>query len=221
MTGHDGSRPKRRRLLRWPLYFATMAGLDSCPMKPLFLALLLVLSLSTASAQKRKSAPLPEPCTVTIDQVPLIRGLRLGQPYDQLQPALPRRLTFDRPDEYGIRRVWLSPSFLISPEQLAGIESVLLIYFDDSLVDMEINYKNEVPWQSNLHFVAAIADQLRLPRTGWQQRDPSYLVCRGFVVKVAHATVMPTIELFSAQVSDEIAKRKAEVEEKKRGRFRP
>lgn len=190
-------------------------------MKSLLLALLICLPVLTIRAQQRKTQSAVEPCSVTIDQVPLIRGLRLGQAYEHLQKILPRRYILEEPDEYGIRRVLLSPSLIISPESLSGVESVSLVYFDDSLVRIEVRYARDVPWESNLHFVAAIAKQLNLPREGWRQRDPSYLICRGFVVEVAYATIMPTLRMVSSHFTDEVEKRKAEIEEKKRARFRP
>ena len=193
-------------------------------MKFLILALLITLPFSTAQAQKRKPAPAVEPCKLTIDQVPTIRGLRLGQSHEHLKRILPTRFDrfdWDKTDEYGVLRVSLMPASLADPEKLSGINYISLIYFDDSLKSIEIRYGRDIEWQSNPHFVGAIAEQLKLPRVGWLERDPAYLICLGFVVEVAHASIMPTLRIVDLQFPDEIKQRKAEVEEKKRARFRP
>lgn len=163
-------------------------------------------------------------CDLTVDKVPLIRGLRLGQPFKHLKTILPTRfdrLEFQKADEYGLRRAHISPAILLSPDSLTGIQSMSLTYFDDSLKSIEISYTRDIKWESNLHFVATIAEQLNLPRQGWQQRDPSYLLCRGFYVEVAYAKLMPTLRVFDTHFTQEVEKRMSEVEEKKRARFRP
>lgn len=181
--------------------------------------LCLILLPVSAFAQTKPVVP---PCKVTIDKVPLIRGLRLGQPYQHLNEALPRRYDLDaEPDELGLRRVILSKVLLSSPEKLSGVSTVSLIYFDDSLVSLEIHYTDDIRWPSNLHFVAAIAQQLNLPREGWVERDPSYLLCQGFIVEVRSATILPTLKMWDITFADEAVKRKAALEERKRARFKP
>ena len=163
-----------------------------------------------------------QPCNVTIDRVPLIRGLRLGQPYSRLQTAIPRTHNYDlEPNELGVRRVLLDKHFLENTEVLAGISSVALVYFNDRLVDLNIRYTSDIKWQSNLHFVAAIAERLNLPRAGWLERDPSYLVCQGFVVEVSGAEYLPTLHMFDWRLADDLTERKAEIEAKERARVKP
>lgn len=196
-------------------------------MKPLTLISLLVLILYSASAnaQKRKpSLPSVPPCDRTIDQVPLIRGLRLGQSHSELKRLLPTQSESSRVDEYGVRTLVLFPLMAgpsSSSDMLAGIDMMMLTYFDDSLVALRIDYKLEASWPTNLHFVAAIAQQLKLPRHGWVQRDPSVLICRGFLVEVANARFRPSLRMLSPQAFEAMVERKAEVEERKRARFRP
>lgn len=190
-------------------------------MKTLLLALLLLFCFTVTEGQSR-SKPLPPAttCKLTIDQAPLVRGLKLGQSIDQLQRDLPRiaRWSDEDPDEYGLRRILLSPRMLEDPEKLAGVTSVSLDYFDDSLVSIEITYSREVKWQSNLHFVAAIAEQLKLPREGWRQSDPSILTCDGFFIEVADANKLRMMDLRFPALA---VKRKAEVQEKRKSAFKP
>lgn len=190
-------------------------------MKTLLLALLLLFCFTVTEGQSRsKPTATPPPCKITIDQAPLVRGLKLGQSFDQLPRVLPRiaRWRDEDPDEYGLRRILLSPRMLEDPETLTGVTSVSLAYFDDSLVSIEITYSREIQWQNNSQFVAAIAEQLKLPREGWRQSDPSILTCDGFFIEVADANKLRMMDLrFPAQV----AKRKAEVQEKRKSAFKP
>lgn len=184
------------------------------------LCLVLFAFLATTAYSQTKKPPL---CAVTIDQVPLIRGLRLGEPYEHLQTVLPIRLqgiNF-KPDDLGLRSVLISPDTIIDPKSLNGVMILSLSYLDDSLSSIDITYDTTVRWQSNLHFAAAIAEQLKLPRQGWLQRDPTFLICQGFFVEVSGATFLPKLRIVDLRFGEELTKRKAEVEEKKRARFRP
>ena len=195
--------------------------MKTLPMKTLLLALLLLFSptVTEGQSQSRKPAATATNCKMTIDQAPLVRGLKLGQSFDQLQRVLPRivKTSGEDPDEYGLRRFRFSPAVLENPETLNGVTSVSLAYFDNSLFSIEITY-SDIKWQSNLHFVAAIANQLKLPREGWQQADPSILMCQGFFVEVADVNKLRMMDLrFPARV----VQRKAEVQAKQKSAFKP
>jgi hypothetical protein len=190
------------------------------------LILCLALGLS-AGAQKPKPtpkkqlAPIPK-CLLTATQAPEVRGLKLGQPIQDMNRSLSVRfdgLIQDR--DLGFRETFLTKESINNPEALDGVSSLHLVYMDDKLVSVEIHYSRDVNWQSNLHFAAAIADSLNLPRDGWRQRDPTYLDCDGFYVKVSAASVMPTLEISIDNLSEEIDRRAAEFEVKKRAKFKP
>lgn len=183
--------------------------------------LCLILLCAPVFAQSKSNAAQVQPCSVTIDKVPLIRGLRLGQPYKHLDEVLPRRFDHDSEDEVGLRRVYMYPWQLDSPESLEGVDDLSLIYFDDSLVEIAIQYKRDTRWASNLHFVAAIAQQLNLPREGWKERDPSILLCDGFLVEIGSANIMPRLRISDTRFAQVVLTRKKEIEEKKRARFKP
>lgn len=172
------------------------------------LAAIIIVLCFTGTIAAQAPQPRVEPCAVTIDEAPAIRGLRLGQVYGELQSVLPRRYDIlgEKPDELGITRVSLSADLLSDPKKLDGVRSLSLAYFDNSLVSINIEYSIDVAWQSNLHFVAALAEQLKLPRQGWQQKD---------------GAIMPTILLIDTRFADKAVKRMAEVEESKRRGFRP
>jgi hypothetical protein len=191
----------------------TLIFILACIMFPL-------VSIST-NAQEKKN-PAESRCVMTIDQLPQIRGLRLGQPYEELLKVLPRTVTIDPgQDEYGVRKVPFPIYFLETPALLANVYSLNLMYFDGSLSGIHIAYTSGTLWQTNLHFVAAIAEQLKLPRSGWLGKDTSHLNCRGFAVEVSKATFRPTILVVDTTALDAIAARKREVEKRKRAKFRP
>jgi hypothetical protein len=193
-------------------------------MKALILILAVALCVAAQKPQTKPKRPvLPVArCLLTPSQAPEVRGLKLGQPIQDMNRSLSVRfdgLIQDR--DLGFRETFLTKESINNPEALDGISSLHLVYMDDKLVSVEIHYSRDVNWQSNLHFAAAIADSLHLPRDGWRQRDPTYLDCDGFYVKVSAASLMPTLEISVDNLSEEIDRRAAEFEVKKRAKFKP
>lgn len=189
-----------------------------------FLLCLIVLFALPNSGQAQKKTVEPAPCLLT--EAPVVRGFQLGQSIQDIRSVAPsqydslKRLR----DDYGVTS-FIMPAE-VSPDRFRDIEKMSLTYFDDRLVSLEIRYKPRVDWQSNLHFASAIAEELKLPREGWRNRDPSYLPCQGFRVEVASSVALgagryPRLRLIDTHFADALAARKAEVEARKRAQFKP
>jgi len=162
-------------------------------------------------------------CTLTADQLPEVRGLRLGQPFSTFYELFPNRYIElqVRKDDIGLQEPTVSPILLGHPKSLEGVSRIDLKYLDDKLVSMKVDYDTEVRWQSNLHFTSAIAEQLRLPSQGWQGRDPTWIICNGFYVETSNATFLPSLQVERTDLVLEIKKRHEELDRKKRIEFKP
>lgn len=182
-------------------------------MKHLLLILTCVL---TASAQQ----PL-KPCTLTLEQSPEVRGLKLGQPFAAMEMRFPRRHPrYDRIDEAGIRQEITSAPALRNPELLKGVMLLRTVYLDDKLASIEVAYDRSVRWQSAAHFTAAIVEQLKLPNHGWRKLHPGALTlqCNGFAIETLGSS---SLKVERSDFDSEVAKRRAAVEQKKRVEFKP
>ena len=188
----------------------------------LLLWFVLAVCFFPVAGQTLDNKSAPPPCPLTIKDSPTIRGLRLGQSYNSLREVFPPSYDFlNKPNEYGVNQVLLTEASVASREQLEGIDLISLTYFDNLLVDIRINYRRSVEWQSNLHFVSAIVEQLKLPRDGWQERDPSYLVCQDFGVEISGARLAPELRILDRRFPYALLRRKEEVEARKRALFKP
>jgi hypothetical protein len=93
---------------------------------------------------------------------------------------------------------------------------------DNALVSFTIHYNREVKWQSDAHFTAAIADLLHLPVTGWTYDFIFFkLNCDGFFVRTGRASSGGTLNIEAGGFRDEVARRQAVIEQKKRVGFKP
>lgn len=188
----------------------------------LLLCLVIAAYSFPLAAQTLENKSAPTPCPLTVKDSPTVRGLRLGQSYDQLREVLPPRFDLsDEPNEYGVTRVVLTYLSVASGKQLEGIDLISLTYFDNLLVDIKIDYQRSVEWQSNLHFVSAVVEQLKLPRNGWEEKDPSYLVCQDFGIEISGARYAPRFRLLDRRFPYALLKRREEVEARKRAAFKP
>lgn len=194
--------------------------LDSAGMKRLTLLIVVFSALPLSDfAQKRGPKLAPAPCSLRIEQSPEVRGLKLDQSHNDLQKLFPRKLyTFESPvDEVGVRREVLSKSNVLDETRLSGISRLSLWYLDDKLVSIQIHY-DPVPWQSNLHFTSAVVEQLHLPKLGWKNHDPSWLICDRFYVQTSSAF---SLVISRNDLAPEIEQRIEAIKRKRRADFKP
>lgn len=194
-------------------------------MKTLLTLLLILAAVLTVAAQKQ---PL-KPCTLTLEQAPEVRGLKLGQRPGLLAGFFPdsysggiREFKDDiKPDEVGLYRKLITNRRLEPPDNLKGVSFIRLSYLDESLASIEITYSSDVKWQSASHFASAIAEQLRLPTDGWVDRigNPR-LECQAFFIEATNS-LGGRLLIERTNLRREISTRRAVYEQKKRVEFKP
>lgn len=219
---------KRQEVKQSPLDELSKLVLDADKKEP---TSVLVDSTSVRQVNRQPSRTTKQPskvalgeCMLTADQLPEVRGFRLGQRFAVLSEQFPNDYFprfRERKDEVGLQETTVSPILVGSPESLKGVRTIELNYLDGMLVSIKVDYDSEVRWQSNLDFTAAIAEQLRLPLQGWQGRDPSRLVCNAFITETSDATFAPSLRIEKTNLQLEILRRRKELDRKKRIEFKP
>lgn len=165
-------------------------------------------------------------CKLTLEQSPEVRGLKLGQSLPAVIKHLPGRLhsegsfefrTTPQPDEVGFAKHSVSVERSKSPT-FAGILTIGVQFLDAKLVAIDIMYDPNIEWKSDLEFTASVAANLKLPTKGWRGSYPTFLECDGFSV-----ATYSSYRLVIAQIGipEELAKRKRELNDKKRREFKP
>lgn len=169
-------------------------------------------------------------CPLTVEQSPVVRGIKLGQTIAEVRSLFPEAddnynarlaLGFEsmRSDDLGVSMQMITTPF--DSGRLKGTESVMLRYLDGRVASFRINYDNSVRWQSSAHFADAIADQLHLPAEGWRNDGPSVrLTCSGFYVNVI-GVFANQLTISREDLDAEISRRRAKREQQKRADFKP
>ena len=102
-------------------------------------------------------------CTLSVEQSPAIRGIRLGMTEAQITALLRQPLSQDLHGEdrfdinYKLRRI------LGGSPSLNGISNIELNFLDDKLYFIRVYYQNNGEWRDSAQFLRTIAPQLGLP----------------------------------------------------------
>jgi hypothetical protein len=193
-----------------------------------FTVLLLALT-SVARAQ----------CTLKPEESPEVRGLKLGQSYEDVKKGFPRGRYVsgisDYPNELGLRRFRVSDLSRLAPylldsdvtipegwgKRFEGVEELELRFLDDKLASIEIGYDSSTKWDDPSEFTSAISQALKLPLKGWHGRsDKAQLECSGFEV-ITEIILNPTLTIRTVGLDEEIQRRKVEAEKSKKKVFKP
>jgi hypothetical protein len=152
----------------------------------LFVLSLIVLNYAACS----------QPCALTLEQAPELRGFRLGMNLEQIQ----RRFQgFPNPpaNEFGLATVIIDPTvrnevrsntgytFIDASRypDFNGVDRIYLKIVDGHVAEIEVYYKNDLNWRSVDDFVARTSESLNL-RGSWRTQNEDYksLSCSGFSV---------------------------------------
>jgi len=183
-----------------------------------------------ALSQTKSAMAETSKCPLTIEQSPVVRGIKLGQTVAEVRSLFPQAdnnynaslaLGFEsmRSNDVGVTEQTITP--ITGSERLKGTENIWLRYLDGRLAYFRINYDISVRWQSSAHFAAAIAPQLHLPAEGWIQDGSSIrLTCSGFYVNVI-GVVGNQLTVSREDLDAEIARRREKREQQKRADFKP
>lgn len=152
---------------------------------------------------------------------PEARGFRLGMSWDEYkQIKLGGTNYYDEADETGLRTENLNS--VSARDIFKGLERATLVFLDDRLVKIEIHYDYSTTWPNSLEFTAAIAEALKLPRTGWRGNNPTTLACDDFTVQTfVDVLNVGRLVIVKPGYADVVAARQRQNEEKKRQTFKP
>jgi hypothetical protein len=128
--------------------------------------LLIVLALGTSIGSAQK-LPKIEPCKVTPDKMPKIRGLYLGMTFAEVKTIF-KNLVTKPPEENGLR-VAVSNEILLP--QFLDVQSITLVFVDDELHKLELTYKSgSTDFSSIEDYASKLSDSLTVPKASWMYR---------------------------------------------------
>lgn len=177
-----------------------------------------------------------QPCTLKIDQLPEIRGFKLGMSYEQLMRRYPELKADDwSPDANGFLPRDLSmPSYVQSALGEKAAEGLAKVYFallDGRLVRLRVTYMGLTEWDDVDEFLKVMATTLKLPapqqwtKASDQARE---LKCDGVAVQIKLSPKLsryelqePSIALTVLSVEQILSEREKTKKERLRREFKP
>jgi len=131
--------------------------------------------------------------------------------YDQVKARVPQ-IQFGRPDQFGVTRVSINPSYDRSFDQasFADVRTISLDFLDGRLVNLWIGYESTFKWQTLDEFVAGMSKSLNLPGAWPVKRGGRQLTCDGFTVLASMIAGSPSIRITDDPAQETIATRREE-----------
>ncbi|HEU4794900.1 MAG TPA: hypothetical protein VFT02_04670 [Pyrinomonadaceae bacterium] len=198
---------------------------------PLVLTFVACVALLTGS-QTPSSSSAGSTCTLTPQQAPEIRGLRLGMSAEQLLTLFPDEANRSRiieavriskqPELYGVGNLDLVGNEKDNP-RFSGVNYFSIRLLDERVTSFHIGYK-PVEWKSVDQFVTKLSEGLRLPNLPWERgNDSSVLKCKGFKLEayVFQSSGECVVRVMDTSVNQIVEDRKEVDKEKARQAFRP
>ena len=147
--------------------------------------ILLLVFAPCAAAQKTDQTAKPMTCGSTSVPVPELYRIRLGMSHDDFSRILEYRIgpiTVNVHDELGILTESKVRGDLAyyDENKYRELEKAQLMFLDDSLVDINIEYNSFAKWKNESEFKAAMVEALKLPGKGWKGISPTTLDCNEF-----------------------------------------
>ena len=165
-------------------------------------------------------------CALKAEQLPAVRGLRLGMTAAELKAVYPR-LVLGKADEFGQWRVELLREDLAQVDGAAfkGVFSLRLNLIDDRLVEFALTYEN-MPWKDLNQFVTKTSETLGLP-AGWKGDESGVtLICDRVLIRAARSSwsagsMSPFLGFAQLGAQDVVAARVAKKKERQIESFKP
>ncbi len=195
-----------------------------------FVACVALLAVGQTPVASSKDAR----CTLTREQAPQVRDIRLGMPVAQLLDLFPedsnRRSITDaikeskRVDKFGLARFDLRPDNQVANPRLAGVNSITVEMIDERVTAFHVAYAGP-EWKSVDQFVAKLSDSLRLPGSSWESTSESQqsLNCDGFRVQAfaPEGSIQSSVLVQDTSAHRVVEDRRETAKEKVRQAFRP
>jgi len=204
-------------------------------MKQMVLLTLLVCVTATAQGQTSGSSPANLQCTLSIAQLPEIRGVRLGMSADKLAAVFPEddnRISIDRAvkeskrvDNYGDARFTLQPNKEAPNPKFSGVNWIAVEILDEHVASFQVSYVGP-EWNNVDQFIAKVADAFHLPTGspwGSVSEFQKALKCDGFVISafVTNNSNNPRVMVGDVSTAKIVHDRREAAKERERQAFKP
>jgi len=205
------------------------------------LCLIVAVASLTAFSQATTQPSGQSKCTLTSNQSPTIRGIRLGSSTEQVLTLFPG--SREKPDvksaleaterspNYGVVRLSFQPFYYPSPakEAFAGIDFYSVTLFDDRVTEISVRYNGSGSypkgpfWRSVDDFIAKLSGAYNLPNAkDWEgTSDTRSLRCADFVIVASTSSGAGTVEVHNRSYTEKVKERAVTEEEKMRREFKP
>ena len=134
---------------------------------------LLLIALTAALAAV---VPAQQPCTMSKDQLPAMRKLRLGM----------ERAEFEK--QYRGASILVMKRHAADPTDLEGLEGIAFDFHQGRLYFIEYNFdRKAVKWAKVQDFAKNVSETLKLPEDAWRVEPGDFLAtmrCADFFVKL-------------------------------------
>jgi|GEM_PF-3781737 len=107
--------------------------------------------------------PKIEPCKLTIEQLPKVRGLHLGMPFSEIKTKFTNLVT-EAPNEMGVRIALLGDIKLSEFSEVRGIK---FVFIDEELQELHIEYKSGADFRSIEEYTSKLSESLPIPKSAW------------------------------------------------------
>ena len=199
---------------------------------PFVLTLIACVTL-VAAGQTPSGSTAESKCTLTPEQAPEIRGVRLGMSAEQLQSLFPgeaNRQSINnaisaskQAGAYGLANTELRPDREAANPRFAGVNYISIGLLDERVVRFYIAY-TQVEWKSVDQFVTRLSEGLRLPNVSWEANGQlSVLQCNGFNVEAyaSRGSADSLVRVTDTSVNKIVEDRREVEREKARQVFKP
>ena len=191
----------------------------------LIVAVITAIAAPCVLAQKKKKTDEAQTEKCAVAQPPGLRGFRLGMPLSDVKGALEDSSLFDAKistgNSVGSRAVRIQGSEL-KGDNAEGVDDVDLIFVDDRLANIKVNFNSGMRWDSADDFFARMSETLGLPKPsgdeagrGSNQRNQKYTVeCRAFSVTLAYSFgVSPNVTISDTMAKKTVGDRREKTDE--------
>jgi hypothetical protein len=204
-------------------------------MKQLMVMMIMAVLGTSTLGQTQSGASLREKCSLTVAQLPEVRGIRLGMSVAEVLRLFPGssnvpeiRSALSRADgRIGVVRFDVYPDRYPSKAKFEGIGQLVFQFLDNHLSSYYVGY-NGPEWKSVDEFISKVSESLNLPSAqDWERSNVASmktLKCAGFDISTfiggtgGNSNYVQVRSLVADQV---LRDRQAELKEKARREFKP
>lgn len=172
-------------------------------------------------------------CTLTPDQAPEIRGVRLNMSTEQLMSAFPEDANLQsiaeaitrskQQDAYGMAGFALRADPARPNPKFESVNYIDVTLLDRRVKSFFVSYRG-AEWKNPDQFVARLTEGLRLPNWTWEGTGQSRTVqCYGFRIEAHVSTGAPTsaVRVHDPSAQEVVEERREAEKEKGRQAFKP